>query len=331
MRAMGGKGIAVALWVGRITFPTFVAMLHTLRDFSTRSPLHGLFTLLFLMFGGASLSSFIGFVLSEFLLGLPLLTQPELADTMTTDPALLPAVRLMQMLQSIGMLIMPALLLLYLRHEFMGGSSVLRTPERQAMLLSIALFPTLLPFINFVADINANLELPGAFGTWATEKEAALALLTERFLDMPHLGWLLLNLFMIGLLPALGEELFFRGVVQRLLGQWSGSMHLSVWLTAILFSAIHMQFLGFVPRVLMGALLGYLFAWSGNLWYPIIAHMVNNGAAVILAYMKQHALSNMGDLETIGIGSPTQVAFSLAFALTLLYLFHAWMQRGQRV
>jgi uncharacterized protein len=305
-------------------------MLHTLRDFSTRSPLHGLFTLLLLMFGGASLSSFIGFVLSEFLLGVPLLSHPELADTLTTDPTLLPAVRLMQMLQSIGMLIAPALMLLYLWQHQSGTRSVFRSPDRQAMLLSIALFPTLLPFVNFVADINAQVELPGAFGAWAAEKETALALLTERFLDMPHLGGLLLNLFMIALLPALGEELFFRGVVQRLLGQWSGSVHLSVWLAAILFSTIHMQFLGFVPRVLMGALLGYLFAWSGNLWYPIIAHMVNNGAAVILSYMKQHAISNMGDLETIGIGHPAQAAFSLAFALTLLYLFHAWTQRAQR-
>ncbi len=96
---------------------------------------------------------------------------------------------------------------------------------------------------------------------------------------------------MIALLPALGEELLFRGVAQRLLANWSGNAHVAVWVAAILFSAIHMQFLGFVPRLCMGAALGYLFLWSGNRWYPIIAHFANNAMAVVIVYMQQHGSS----------------------------------------
>jgi hypothetical protein len=95
---------------------------------------------------------------------------------------------------------------------------------------------------------------------------------------------------------------------------------LAVWAAAILFSAIHVQFLGFVPRVLMGAGLGYLFLWSGNLWYPIIAHFSNNALAVVLSYLQQHGMGKQ-QLEVIGVGEPTLAMFSLAFCLVLLHLF----------
>jgi hypothetical protein len=96
----------------------------------------------------------------------------------------------------------------------------------------------------------------------------------------------------------------------------------AVWVAAILFSAIHMQFLGFVPRLFMGAALGYLFLWSGNLWYPIIAHFANNAMAVVLVYMQQHG-SSQTTLDTAGIQDPAMAAISLAFCLMLMYLFKA--------
>lgn len=302
-------------------FPTNVHMLVFLRDFSSRSPLHAILVLLMLMFGGASLASFIGFVIAQVFMGVPLLTNPQLADDLMTDPALLNVLRMMQVLQAIGMLVLPSVLLLAIETEKADMRALFRMPTRQPVLLCVAVFLVLLPFINFIADLNAQVTLPGAFGEWAAAKEAQLAELTERFLDMPHLGWLAFNLVMIAMLPALGEELLFRGVLQRKLTQWSGNAHVAVWVAAFLFSAIHMQFLGFVPRLLMGAVLGYLLVWSGNLWYPIIAHFMNNAGAVVIMYLQQHGRlgEEAGDM---GIGNPVQAAFSLTFGMMLLYLFH---------
>jgi hypothetical protein len=189
-------------------------------------------------------------------------------------------------------------------------------------MLSIVLFMVAMPFINFLGDWNAHIQLPEPFGAWVTQKETQAEKLIERFLQMPHFGWLAFNLFMIALLPALGEELLFRGVAQRLLANWSGNSHVAVWVAAILFSAIHMQFLGFVPRLFMGAALGYLFLWSGNLWYPIIAHFANNAMAVVIVYMQQHG-SSQTTLDAAGIQDPDMAAFSLAFCLMLMYLFKA--------
>lgn len=278
-----------------------------------------------LMLGGASLASFLGFIIAQVFMGVPLLTEPHLADDLMTNPALLPVVRLMQVLQAIGMLVLPSAVLLFLGTDKAEIHALFRPPVRQPMLLCVAVFLVLLPFINFIADLNAQVTLPGNFGEWAAAKEAQLAELTAHFLVMPHLGTLTFNLFMIALLPALGEELLFRGVLQRLLSRWSGSAHLAVWVAAFLFSAIHLQFLGFVPRMLMGAVLGYLLLWSGNLWYPIIAHFVNNAGAVIIMYMQQHGQLDEGTAN-IGTGNAVQAAFSLVFGMMLLYLFQALHQ-----
>ena len=90
---------------------------------------------------------------------------------------------------------------------------------------------------------------------------------------------------MIAIIPAIGEELLFRGVIQRIFTRWTRSNHWGIWIAAILFSALHMQFYGFVPRMLLGVLFGYLLVWSGSMWLPIIAHFLNNALAVIAMYM----------------------------------------------
>jgi membrane protease YdiL (CAAX protease family) len=270
------------------------------------------------MFGGVSLASFFGFLIAQFVLGVPLLSNPALAEDLL-NPTLLPVLRLLQILQALGLIIVPSLGFLYLSSSE-RGFGVFGNPIRQRIMLSIVLFMVAMPFINFLGDWNAHIQLPEPFGTWVTQKETQTEKLIERFLQMPHLGWLAFNLFMIALLPALGEELLFRGVAQRLLANWSGNAHVAVWTAAILFSAIHMQFLGFVPRLFMGAALGYLFLWSGNLWYPIIAHFANNAMAVVIVYMQQHG-SSQTTLDTAGIQNPAMAAFSLAFCLMLMYLF----------
>ncbi len=280
--------------------------------------------LLLLVFSGASLFSFFGFVIAQLVLGIPLLTEPALLDNMT-DPELLPALRVMQTLQAIGMLILPALLYLWISTSWDGVKALFNFPKRQPVMIGLAIFMVAFPFINYLAQWNSGLDLPTDIGEWMRSKEQQAGVITAMFLDMPHIGHLLFNIFMIALLPAIGEELIFRGIIQRGLHRFSGNAHVAIWLAAVIFSAIHFQFLGFVPRMLMGAALGYLFFWSGNLWYPIIAHFTNNALAVILAYGIQHGSIN-AEIETAGIGDIKMAAFSLVFCMMLLYLFKQHQQ-----
>ena len=122
---------------------------------------------------------------------------------------------------------------------------------------------------------------------WMERYEKEAAALTDAFLKMDSKKDLFINLFMVGLLPAIGEEFLFRGVIQKLLRQMTGNAHSAIIITAILFSAIHMQFFGFVPRFLLGAFFGYLLYWSGSIWLPVTAHFVNNGMAVIFSWYQQ--------------------------------------------
>jgi membrane protease YdiL (CAAX protease family) len=285
--------------------------------------------LLLLMFLGAALASFLGSAIAQFVLGIPMLEDPTImADR--SDPSLIPVLRLLQILQSIGMLMLPGAFVLWKSEGTAGVRALFAGPRRQAVLLCLAVFPVLIPFVHFSAEMNTMVPLHGAFGDWAAAKEAEVAELTLRFMDMPHTGWLLFNLMMIAVLPAVGEELLFRGIVQRLLARHGMNVHLAVWVAAILFSAIHVQFLSFLPRVLMGVVLGYLLVWGGNLWYPIIAHFANNAAAVMLYYASQHGLTDI-NIENPGGGGPVAVMFSLAFGMMLLYLFKVTKDGGGTV
>jgi len=143
---------------------------------------------------------------------------------------------------------------------------------------------------TYFIEWNANMDFPdflGKFESWAREKEEELRRVTE-FLTVFESHWeFLLGFIVIAILPAVGEELIFRGIIQNKLHIYFKNIHLAIWISAILFSGFHVQFYGFVPRLLLGGLFGYIYYWSRNLWYPIIGHFINNGFTLIMIYLYQ--------------------------------------------
>ena len=163
---------------------------------------------------------------------------------------------------------------------------------------------------------------------WMRDSEENAKVLTESLLKMDSFGLLLSNMIVIAILPAIGEELFFRGTIQQLIQRSSKNPHIAIWVTAFLFSALHMQFLGFIPRMLLGALFGYLFYWSGNLWLPIIGHFINNGFAVMATYMiQQNKIGNQ--IETVGAleGQTTLAVGSGLIVCGMLYTYYKQTQK----
>jgi membrane protease YdiL (CAAX protease family) len=153
---------------------------------------------------------------------------------------------------------------------------------------------------------------------WMKGTEDEAAKLTDAFMKMPAFGGFIFNMVMIAVLPAIGEEFMFRGLLQRLLKEWLGNIHVAIFASAFLFSAMHMQFFGFFPRMFLGVMFGYLFYWSGSLWVPISAHFINNGSAVIFSYLGQHGILN-GDYEDFGVTE--NVFFILLSGLAIIVLF----------
>jgi membrane protease YdiL (CAAX protease family) len=154
---------------------------------------------------------------------------------------------------------------------------------------------------------------------WMQNAEENAAELTEAFLKVETTGGLIFNLFMIAFLPAIGEELLFRGVIQRIFTRMTKNYHWGIWIAAFLFSALHIQFYGFVPRLLLGVLFGYLLIWSGSMWLPIVAHFVNNGFAVIAMYLVDKNIVNP-KVENIGSSSDEFVAIGLSLVVVVLLM-----------
>lgn len=188
----------------------------------------------------------------------------------------------------------------------------------------------LLPLINVMAEINGKMALPGFLHDvemWMKKAEEDAKVMTETFLRMDSAGSLIFNVIMIGIIPAFGEELLFRGVVQKLFTRWTKNQHWGIWIAAALFSALHGQFYGFLPRMLLGGLLGYLLLWSGSLWLPVFAHFINNGSAVLVSFMIQKEMLPP-EIENIGTGED-EIYFLIASILIVFPL--VWMIFKRRV
>lgn len=219
---------------------------------------------------------------------------PELVNVGDTDFPTSAAVVLSitQIASQAGLFIMPPLIFAFLLHGHGFGRQLALSsvPAVFPVLMVIALTGLVLPLISWLTEINMKIELPPALALAEVRAEIIINLLLK---DHSISGFLL-NILMIAIIPAAGEELFFRGVIQKYLTAGLKNVHLAVIITAILFSFFHFQFHGFLPRMLLGIIFGYLLVWTGNLWVPMIAHLVNNGAAVVVEFMAQRKLITTG-------------------------------------
>ncbi len=221
------------------------------------------------------------------------------------DPENLSLLKYLQITQSIGLFVIPPVIIGWL----LTGHPVsyLRLDEKIGLKPAFIVFFLLLailPVLNLLSIVNQGMNLPDFFSgieRWMQQTEAQAADLTVAFLTVDTFGGFLVNVLLVALVPAIGEEFFFRGLLQRTFQQWFRNPHLSILVVSIVFSAFHLQFYGFMPRLLQGLLFGYLFWWSGNLWYPIIGHFINNFIPVLLTWLFP-ALFNPAELEVIGSG-----------------------------
>jgi hypothetical protein len=247
---------------------------------------------------------------------------PTLTDL--SDPESIRLLKYFQVVQSIGLFIVPPVVLAWLFHGQIAEYLLLNKKSTSTSIFLVAILVVFsLPLTNFIGEWNTRMEFPeflAGLERWMKNAEENAAELTEAFLKVETTGGLLFNLFMIAFLPAIGEELLFRGVIQRIFTNWTRSHHWGIWISAILFSALHIQFYGFVPRMLLGVLFGYLLIWSGSMWLPILAHFFNNGFAVVAMYLIDNNILNAG-VEEIGATSGSQYVAILSLASVFLLMF----------
>lgn len=156
----------------------------------------------------------------------------------------------------------------------------------QLLLIVFAVMLFSFPVIELLSNINQKLPVP-RFLQWMADNQKNEEKLMSTMLDMKSIWDVIYNVLFIGFLTAVVEEFLFRGCVQTILLRWTKNIHVAIWVTAILFSAFHMDYYGFLPRVLLGGLFGYFVAYSGSIWTSVWAHTVNNGTIVVVTYLYQ--------------------------------------------
>ena len=227
----------------------------------------------------------------------------------------------LQFLQTIATFLLPSILGAWLwseDHKPFAWLCLTKTTHWTHYLLAVGIMLCAMPGINLLADLNSRIALPESLDfieQILKQQEEAAAALTERFLQADNIGVLLLNIGLMAFLPALAEEISFRGTLQQILAGKS-QIHIAIWVTAFIFSAIHMQFYGFIPRMLMGAMFGYIFVWTGTLWVPILMHFTNNTFSLLMS-----RIPSIGDAEHYSDILPTAQYWLIFGACVILVIF----------
>ena len=239
----------------------------------------------------------------------------------------------LQLLQSVATFLLPALAGAYLWSSTpMQWLHLDSKPSWQEASAAVVIMLLAIPGINLLSAWNQQMVLPewmSGIEQWMRMQEDAAAQLTEQFLRVDTVGGLLVNIGLMALLPAVGEELTFRGVVQ---GMFTRNKHVAIWATAAIFSFVHMQFYGFLPRMLLGAMFGYMLWWTGSLWVPMLMHFVNNCAAVVVAFWaynyledgRAEMLDTIGTEDTILLG-----VFSICIVLIMMVMYGYFYSHGK--
>jgi len=202
-------------------------------------------------------------------------------------------------------------------------ASYLRTSFRfPVQLLVIVLVITFFsfPLIEFLTNVNQHIALP-SWLKWLEANQKNEEKLMTAMLSMKSIWDVIYDVLFIGLLTAVVEEFMFRGCLQTVFERWTKNIHAAIWITAILFSAFHMDFYGFLPRVLLGALFGYFVAWSGSVWTSVWAHFLNNGTVVVVTYLYQSKHSKISPDDNHVFNYP---AYTISLII-ILFLF--WIYR----
>ena len=239
----------------------------------------------------------------------------------------------MSVFQNVVMFIVPSLIAArIISRQPLSFLDLNRAPGWLPSLGVIFAYLISIPALNQIIFWNENIVFPESLAYWGEifrEMEDKALATSSLMLNVSSVGDLFINLAIIALLTAFGEEIFFRGALQKSLSS-SGANHAAIWIVAVFFSFMHFQAYGFIPRLLMGAWFGYLLFWTRSLYVPVLAHFINNGVVVFVAWLNANGHSfnsEMFGVTEVGFPMPAFIS-ALAFIIFVVYFRHFFFQRS---
>lgn len=271
------------------------------------------------MLGGLLISSALGELVILLIYGTPMML--EASDPVT-------AIRISQTFVTIGTFLIPSLLFAYCQsRQWFDYNAANRRPPQSMINMVLILSMTLLPVVGMLSSFNQNI-MPqeGTIAEFMRNLEEAandiLKLVTSQ-----RSSWdLISNIMVFAVLAGICEEFLFQGALQPLMMKWTKNPHVGILLTAFIFSVLHFQFYGFIPRFMLGVYLGYLFYWSRSLWLPILAHILHNALSILIDFTLQGRGIDTDNMQFTDVhGSiPVTIACTLASAMAIVYIWRTY-------
>ena len=263
-------------------------------------------------------------LLALIIIGLILGTVTGWAYVLITksNPQDLNALRFMQISSQLFTFVFPPIAYAFLVKENPVNALGLKKSKTLWILIGIAMIFAIMPFNSVIAEWNANLTLPESMSkieSLMKQMQEAATEIIEKFVSVDTIGGLVLNLFMIAGLAALGEELLFRSIIQTSLIKICKNAHIGILIASAIFSFIHFEFYGFFPRLILGMLLGYMFYFSGSIWISMLMHFLNNGTVVFIYFLNNKGITNI-DVDTFGQTSIPVLIVSIVVMIVLFLL-----------
>jgi uncharacterized protein len=285
----------------------------------------------FLLLISIALASFfiiglLGTVLLSKITGMSLETMSDSSKWNYNDGTLITVIRGMQIVQFISLFLIPSFLCAWFFSMDSKRYLGLKKPSGMGyFLVGVAVLIVAIPAVNFLGELNRNVQFPAGIAKWMKEQELEAAKSIQAVLSTHTIKDLVLNVICIAGLAAVGEELLFRGMAQRLLIKLFKSPWAGIIVSAFLFSAMHVQFYGFLPRFVLGILLGAVYWYSGSLWTAMLAHFVYDAFLIVLVYFNPASLNDENALQL------SNLAMAAAISLAGVVLLVLWMKRKSTV
>lgn len=224
--------------------------------------------------------------------------------------------------QLVGFIILPLLYVKYFNSSlFTKFHFKFNTPHYPILLLLVILiFFSYMPLIAWLQDWNKSIQLPEFMAGLEKSMQASetrAKIMTEKLIYYSDIKGFLFALLVIAVLPAIGEELLFRGITQNEFLNILKNPHAAIWITGFLFSLLHFQFYGFFPRMLLGVTFGYLYYWSGNLAIPMFIHFLNNALTLVVMNLYKQKIITIDPESADSIPSVTIIISLLVFIFLL--------------
>ena len=285
----------------------------------------------FLILISIALASFfifglLGTVLLSKITGISLDSMSDSSKWNYNDGRLAMLIRGMQIIQFITLFLIPTFLCAWFFSTDSKKYLGLKMPSNLTyFLVGSAVMILAIPAVNFLGELNRNVQFPTGLEKWLKTQEADAGKTIKALLSKHSIKDLVLNIICIAGLAAIGEELLFRGIAQRLLIKLFKSPWAGIIISAFIFSAMHMQFYGFLPRFVLGILLGVVYWYSGSLWTAILAHFVYDAVLIVAAYFNPEMLNEENSVKL------ASMALVATISLTLITLLVAWMKKQSKV